>query len=102
MRTATDEVAARSRQQATTGTVRIMTPPSLATHWLMPRLPTFLDAHPGLDICVFAIRTADGNVDEFDITIGYGDPARSKGQARPLLEETIRPYCAPSRLDGAS
>jgi LysR family glycine cleavage system transcriptional activator len=102
LRTATDEIAARGRHQAMTGTVRIMTPPSLATHWLMPRLPHFIDAHPGIDIRVFAVRTADGNVDDFDITIGYGDPARYKGKSRPLLEETTRPYCAPARLGGAA
>jgi LysR family glycine cleavage system transcriptional activator len=99
---ATEEVAARGRQQANAGVVRIMTPPSLATHWLMPRLPAFLDAHPGIDIRVIAIRTSDGNADEFDITIAYGNPVRSKGLARPLLEETYRPYCAPSLLAGAA
>ena len=102
IRTATDEIAARGRQEATTGKVRIMTPPSLATHWLIPRLPAFIDAHPGIDIRVFAVRTADGNTDDFDITIGYGDPARNKRRARPLLEETYRPYCAPSRLSGVA
>jgi LysR family glycine cleavage system transcriptional activator len=102
VRTATDEVAARGRQRAETGIVRIMTPPSLATHWLMPRLPAFLDAHPGIDIHVIAIRMADGNPDDVDITIAYGNPARGKGPARPLLEETYRPYCAPSLLAGAS
>ncbi|HWK46998.1 MAG TPA: LysR family transcriptional regulator [Stellaceae bacterium] len=102
IRTATNDIAARGRLQVTTGTVRIMTPPSLATHWLMPRLPAFIEAYPGIDIRVFAIRTADGNVDDFDITIGYGDVARWGGRARPLLEEIIQPYCAPSRLQGAA
>ena len=69
---------------------------------LMPRLPAFIDAHPGIDVRVAAVRTADGNADDFDITIGYGDPARSRGHARPLLEEVYRPYCSPSRLSGAA
>ena len=102
VRIATDEVAARGRQEAETGIVRIMTPPSLATHWLMPRLPAFIAAHPGIDIRVIAIRAADGNAKDFDITIGYGDPARNKALAQPLLEETYRPYCAPSLLAGAA
>jgi len=102
VRTATDAVAATGRQQVRTGIVRIMTPPSLATHWLMPRLPAFLNEHPGIDIRVIAIRTADGNPDDFDITIAYGNPTRRKGSARPLLEETYRPYCAPSLLAGAA
>ena len=100
VRTATDEMAAQGRNHASVGTVRIMTPPSLATHWLMPRLPAFLVAHPGIELRVIAIRTADGSAEEFDITIAYGDLARSNGQARPLLKETYRPYCAPSRLGG--
>ncbi len=79
-----------------------MTTPSLATHWLIPRLPAFIDAHPGIDVRVFAVRTADGKADDFDITIGYGSPARNEGRARPLLEETYRPYCAPFRLSGAA
>ena len=101
MRAATEAVAGKGRQQARVGIVRIMTPPSLATHWLMPRLPAFLEANPGIDIRVIAIRTADGNADDFDITIAYGDPARSKGLSQPLLEEAYRPYCAPSLLAGA-
>ncbi len=101
VRASTDAVAARGGQQAKAGIVRIMTPPSLATHWLMPRLPAFLDAHPGIDIRVIAIRTGDGNEDDFDITIAYGNPPRIQGLARPWLEETYRPYCAPSLLAGS-
>ena len=102
VRAATEEVAASARQQAEAGIVRIMTPPSLATYWLMPRLPAFVAAHPGIDIRVIAVRTADGNARDFDITIAYGDPARHKALARPFLEETYRPYCAPSLLAGAA
>ena len=102
MRRATDDIAAQDRGGGAKAAVRIMTPPSLATHWLMPRLPAFLDEHPGLDIRVYAVNTADGNVDDFDIVIGYGNEARWQGRATPLLEETTQPYCAPVRLKGAS
>lgn len=101
MRRATADVAAPGWSRKSAGIVRIMTPPSLATHWLTPRLPALIEAHPGVDLRVFAIRTADGNVEDFDIVIGYGDDKRWKGRARPLLEETIQPYCAPSRLGRA-
>jgi LysR family glycine cleavage system transcriptional activator len=101
MRRATASIAAPGWGKSSTRVVRIMTPPSLATHWLMPRLPAFITDHPGIDLRVFAVRTADGNVEDFDITIGYGDATRWQGRARPLLEETIQPYCAPARLRGA-
>jgi LysR family glycine cleavage system transcriptional activator len=96
LRSATASVAAPGWSRTSTRVVRLMTPPSLATHWLMPRLPDFIAAHPGIDLRVFAVRTADGNAEDFDITIGYGDATRWQGRARPLLEETIQPYCAPS------
>jgi len=101
MHRATAEVAAPRWSRKSAGVVRIMTPPSLATHWLTPRLPSLLQTHPGVDLRVFAIRTADGNIEDFDIVIGYGDARRWGGRARPLLEETIQPYCAPSRLGHA-
>ena len=100
MHRATADIAAPGWNKDSTGVVRIMTPPSLATHWLMPRLPALIEAHPGVDLRVFAVRSADGNVEDFDITIGYGDAARWGGRAKPLLEEAIQPYCAPGRLGG--
>jgi LysR family glycine cleavage system transcriptional activator len=100
MHRATTDVAAPGWSKPSTNVVRIMTPPSLATHWLTPRLPAFIAAHPGVDLRVFAVRTADGNADDFDITIRYGDAARWKGEARPLLKEIIQPYCAPRRIRG--
>lgn len=97
---ATEEIASAATESASAGAVRVMTPPSLATHWLMPRLPAFIEAHPGLDMRVFAVRTADGNLEDFDLTIGYGDADRYEGRARPFLKEVIQPYCAPSLLGG--
>ncbi|MBV8394546.1 MAG: LysR family transcriptional regulator [Alphaproteobacteria bacterium] len=101
MRRATAEIAAPGWSKASASVVRIMTPPSLATHWLTPRLPDFIAAHPGIDLRVFAVRSADGNAEDFDITIGYGDAGLWQDRARPLLEERIQPYCAPDRLAGA-
>ncbi len=101
MHHATAEIAAPGWSKVSASVVRIMTPPSLATHWLTPRLPDFIAAHPGIELRVFAVRSADGNSEDFDITIGYGHARRWQGRARPLLEETIQPYCAPQRLQGA-
>ncbi len=102
LRSGTDELVARGRANSGAALVRIRTPPSLATHWLMPRLPAFLDANLGIDVRVFAARTADGNANDFDVVIGYGDASRCCGRALPLLKEVIQPYCAPSRLGGDS
>lgn len=98
MQRATAEIAAPGWDQTSKSVVRIMTPPSIAAHWLVPKLPEFIKAHPNIDLRVSAIRTADGNTDDFDITIRYGDAARWKAMARPLLKEVIQPYCAPSQI----
>lgn len=95
---ATAGIAAPGWDQASKSVVRIMTPPSIAAHWLVPRLPDFIRAHPSIDLRLSAIRTAEGNTDDFDITIRYGDAARWKGVAQPLLKEVMQPYCAPARL----
>jgi LysR family glycine cleavage system transcriptional activator len=98
MQRATADIAAPGWDQASKSIVRIMTPPSIAAHWLVPRLPAFIKAHPNIDLRLSAIRTADGNTEDFDITIRYGDAARWKGSARPLLKEVMQPYCAPLLL----
>jgi len=98
MSRATAEIAAPGWDQTSKSVVRIMTPPSIAAHWLVPRLPAFIKAHPNIDLRLSAIRTAEGNTDDFDITIRYGDAARWRSVAQPLLKEVMQPYCAPSRL----
>lgn len=95
MQRATADIAAPGWDQASKSIVRIMTPPSIAAHWLVPRLPAFLKAHPNIDLRLSAIRTADGNTEDFDITIRYGHAAQWKGMAQPLLKEVMQPYCAP-------
>jgi LysR family glycine cleavage system transcriptional activator len=98
MSRATGDIAAPGWNQASKSVVRLMTPPSIAAHWLVPRLPAFIKAHPGIDLRVSAIRTADGNTDDFDITIRYGDAAQWKGVAQPFLKEVMQPYCAPAQI----
>ncbi len=98
MQRATADIAAPGWDQVSKSVVRIMTPPSIAAHWLVPRLPAFIKAHPNIDLRLSAIRTAEGNTDDFDITIRYGDAAQWKSVAQPLLKEVMQPYCAPSRL----
>lgn len=98
MRRATADIAAPGWDRSARSVVRIMTTPSIAAHWLVPRLSTFIKAHPNIDLRVSAVRTAEGNIDDFDITIRYGDAAQWSETARPLLKEVVQPYCAPSQL----
>jgi LysR family glycine cleavage system transcriptional activator len=92
LRDATDRLAGAAQRQV----VRIDTPPSLARSWLLPRLPAFLMAHPGIEVRVNGeARARDG---EADLRIAFGKAAIWDGRARPLLRETIQPLCAPGLL----
>jgi LysR family transcriptional regulator, glycine cleavage system transcriptional activator len=75
----------------------LTTTPGLASFWLIPRLPTFTRAHPGIDVRLdasFDLRqlAAEG----FDLAIRYGRPEKVAGQR--LFGETVVPVCSPKLL----
>lgn len=75
--------------------------PSLAVKWLGPRLPEFMQAHPGI-----TIRLSSGaepidltRVHEVDVAISYGTVVERPGlKVFSLGAERIVPLCAPSAL----
>lgn len=77
--------------------LRLHCAPSFAAQWLTPRLPAFLEAHPGTDVRLAAgtdyTRFAS---DEFDADIVYGAPRAEGLVVMPLGEETITPVCSPA------
>lgn len=75
----------------------LTTTPGLASLWLIPRLPSFVAAHPGIDVRIDATHelrplAADG----FDLAVRYGRLDQTHGT--PLFTETVQPVCAPSLL----
>jgi len=81
-------------------------PPSLATQWLGPRLPAFMQAHPEINI-----RLTSGaepidltRVQDVDVAISYGPPPQRSGVVcTPLGMERVVPLCSPRLLrDGVS
>ena len=79
----------------------LTTTPGLASFWLIPRLPAFTRAHPGIDVRLdasFDIRqlAAEG----FDVAIRYARPEKVSGQ--PLFGESVLPVCSPSLLQHLS
>ncbi|HEV7913641.1 MAG TPA: LysR substrate-binding domain-containing protein [Albitalea sp.] len=75
----------------------LTTTPGLASLWLIPRLPRFTRAHPGIDVRLdasFALRDLRG--DGFDLAIRYG--RSDVGEGRPLFRESMQPVCSPLLL----
>lgn len=72
--------------------------PSFAAKWLGPRLPAFVEAHPGIAI---RLSTSADPVDlgrhgEVDILIAYGRPPRGAGlTVESLGPEEIAALCTP-------
>jgi LysR family glycine cleavage system transcriptional activator len=93
LRATTRELRAPSQREV----LSLTTTPGLASFWLIPRLPAFTRAHPGIDVRLdasFDIRqlAAEG----FDIAIRYARPEKVAGQ--PLFGESVLPVCSPSLL----
>jgi LysR family transcriptional regulator, glycine cleavage system transcriptional activator len=90
LRAAVAHIRQRERRQV----LSLTTTPGLASLWLIPRLPMFAKAHPGIDVRIDAGMTArDLARDGFDIAIRY--VALAGTEAPPLFAESLLPVCSP-------
>ena len=74
------------------GTLNLAVLPTFATRWLMPRMPDFLERHPGATIN-FTVRIApfDLVAEPFDAVIHYGEPEWPGAICEPLMREEMVP-----------
>lgn len=81
------------------GVLRVDSLPTVAMRWLIPRLPRFQAAHPGVELrLVTSERAPLAEADAFDVAIRRG-PERWAGlRATRFLDERATPMCAPSLL----
>lgn len=62
--------------------------PTFASKWLIPRLPEFAAAHPGIDLRISASeRLANFQSDAVDLAVRYGSPPFGPGLVADLLFE---------------
>ena len=84
-----------------TGHLSVATLPTFGSRWLMPRLPGFLKAHPGLQISVTARQGAfDLSEAGIDLAIHYGKPAWPGASCSYLCCETVLAVAAPEVASG--
>ena len=97
LRLATDQLLRKDDDNVLT----ISTLASLAAKWLLPRLSTFQEAHPGIDV---RITTSTGLVDfkggDVDAAIRYGRGHWSGVRADWLMADELFPVCSPVLLKG--
>ena len=73
----------------------LSTTPSFASYWLIPRLHSFTQANPGVDVRLdasYEVRDLQG--EGFDIAVRYQKANASDGER--LFNETMLPVCAPA------
>lgn len=74
---------------------------SLATKWLLPRLPAFQQMHPDIDV---RITTSTALVDfrsgDVDAAIRYGRGQWAGLRAEWLMADELFPVCSPALLEG--
>ena len=69
---------------------------SFAVNWLTPRLPDYLDRHPGKTIRLLSSVWNDAfDTEDFDLDIQYGNGHWPGFNSHRLTWETITPLCAP-------
>lgn len=97
LRLATDRVLRRDNDHVLT----VSTLASLAAKWLLPRLSSFQEAHPGIDV---RITTSTALVDfrggDVDAAIRYGRGNWAGLRADWLTADELFPVCSPALLTG--
>jgi LysR family glycine cleavage system transcriptional activator len=98
LRLATDRLLRRSDNDHV---LTVSTLASLAAKWLLPKLPAFQKAHPGIDV---RITTSTSMVDfksgDVDAAIRYGRGRWPGLRADWLTADHLFPVCSPALLQG--
>ena len=81
--------------------LRITLLPSVASRWLMPRLPRFFAQHPDVEVQVIAdARVLDLRAEQIDLAIRFGHGRYRGHVATLLMGDRVLPVCAPRLVDG--
>jgi len=92
--TATDDL-----RQGVANSLYVHCSPSLAALWLMPRLPSFAQANPGIALNLSAAHVhSDFTQGTVDLDIRYGVPRWPDLIVEPLFEERLLPLASPAFL----
>jgi LysR family glycine cleavage system transcriptional activator len=79
------------------GVLRLALLPTYGTRWLIPRFPSFADAHP--DVVVHfttRLQPFDFAGEDLDAAIHYGEPHWPGAHLDPLMDEDVVLVCSPA------
>ncbi|TKV66972.1 LysR family transcriptional regulator [Marinobacter panjinensis] len=82
------------------GRLTVATVPSFASRWLVPRIDSFLKAHPEIQLGLQpSVQLVDFQGDGVDLAIRFGRGDYAGLESRPLLEEKLLPVCHSMLID---
>ena len=88
--------AVRGVERADEGRVVVALLPSFASRWLLPRLPAFSEANPGIDVDLRPSRdVVELERNGIDLAIRYGRGRWPGTASAKLLGERVFPVCTP-------
>ena len=91
-----DNTVRHMRQSAGRKMVAISTWASFASMWLIPRLESFQQAHPDIDIRIDASDTVlDLETSDLDLVLRYAPPTHVDAHAQRLFGEQLTPVASP-------
>lgn len=97
LRTATDRLLRKDDDRVLT----ISTLTSLAVKWLLPRLSSFQEKHPEIDVRITtSTELVDFRTSNVDAAIRYGQGRWPGLEAEWLMAEHLFPVCSPKLLTG--
>ncbi len=98
LRFATDRLLRNDKDNVLT----ISTLASLAAKWLLPRLPAFQEAHPGIDVRITtSTALVDFKTGDVDAAIRYGRGHWPGVRADWLMADELFPVCGPALITGS-
>jgi LysR family glycine cleavage system transcriptional activator len=79
--------------------LRVTTLPSVASRWLMPRLPRFFDLCPDIEVQVIAeARLLDLRAEGIDLAVRFGRGKYPNHAVSLLMRDRVLPVCSPRFL----
>jgi LysR family transcriptional regulator, glycine cleavage system transcriptional activator len=82
-----------------TGPLKVTMLPSVASHWLIPRLPRIRSRHPNLEVQVIADpRLLDLRAEGIDLAVRFCRTPHASYAVTRLMGDRVFPVCAPDLL----
>jgi LysR family glycine cleavage system transcriptional activator len=93
---------ARLQRPDRDGQLTVSTTASLAAKWLVTRVASFQDAHPGIEVRITTSpHLVDFQREEVDVAVRYGRGNWPGLRTQWLMAEDIFPVCSPALMTGA-